>query len=248
MRIAVITDVHANSPALDAVVDDAKRAGAEVYWLLGDLVAMGPDPAGTAQRLRALDADVMIMGNTDRYVLRDELPIDHSHVADASPKLVYDLVETAASMAWTKGVLAASGDLAWLATGVARQRTLLPDGTAVLAVHASADLDQGPGINPSIEDAELAALFTGTDEPFVLGGHTHYTTDRTVGGRRFVNPGSVSNPHGPDKRARYALLDADADGHVVDLRAVDYDVDQTIAMIESSGIPGRTWLTDEYWR
>jgi predicted phosphodiesterase len=68
VSIAVLTDVHGNSLALDAVITDARGMGADRFWLLGDLVAMGPDPVGTVQRLPRLEPEFRITGNTDRYV------------------------------------------------------------------------------------------------------------------------------------------------------------------------------------
>ena len=68
VSIAILADVHGNSLALDAVITDARGVGADRFWLLGDQVAMGPDPVGTVQRLRRLDPEFRITGNTDRYV------------------------------------------------------------------------------------------------------------------------------------------------------------------------------------
>ena len=74
MTIAVLTDIHGNSVALDAVIADARAVGVTRWWLLGDLVAMGPDPVGTVARLGELGAEVRVTGNTDRYELTDSGP------------------------------------------------------------------------------------------------------------------------------------------------------------------------------
>ena len=67
MHIAVISDVHGNIAALDAVVSDA--GDVDAYWFLGDLVAHGPRPAECVRRVRALPGVVAVRGNTDRYTL-----------------------------------------------------------------------------------------------------------------------------------------------------------------------------------
>ena len=70
VHIAVISDVHGNLEALDAVLADA--SGADAYWFLGDLVAHGPRPAECVRRVRALPGLVAVRGNTDRYTLTSE--------------------------------------------------------------------------------------------------------------------------------------------------------------------------------
>lgn len=148
-------------------------------------------------------------------------------------------------LAWTRGALATSGDLEWLADSSPTHRCSLADGTTVLAVHASPTRDRRPGIGPGLDDSEL---FAGQHARLILGGHTHDVSDRTIGEQRYVNPGSVSNHSTADKRARYALIRDTPDGHHIVLRAVDYDVERTICMIESSGLPGADWLIKHFFR
>ena len=75
MRIALLSDIHGNSIALDAVLTDIEqRGGVDEHWVLGDIVALGPDPVGVLERLTVLPADVFVRGNTDRYVVTGERP------------------------------------------------------------------------------------------------------------------------------------------------------------------------------
>lgn len=244
--IAVLTDIHGNSVALDAAIDDARRAGAERWWLLGDLVAMGPDPVGTVTRLRKLNAEVRILGNTERYVLRGELPFAPTGELELTAALVDQMVETAASFAWTRGRLM-DDDLTWLADGVPAARRSLADGIEVLAVHASQVADDGPGISPEIVDVELAALFSDEDVDLIVAGHTHRVTDRSMRAQRFANPGSVSNHVEGERVAKYLLIDDVPDGHTLEFRRVEYDVDRVIEQIRSVGIPGERFLLDTYF-
>ena len=67
MRIALLSDIHGNSVALDAVLRDVQAQGnADEYWILGDLVAIGPDPIGVLERLSELEEAFYVRGNTDR--------------------------------------------------------------------------------------------------------------------------------------------------------------------------------------
>jgi len=69
MRIALLSDIHGNSLALDAVLADIATVGVDGYWILGDIVALGPDPVGVLQRLSTLQNCYFIRGNTDRYLV-----------------------------------------------------------------------------------------------------------------------------------------------------------------------------------
>ena len=75
MKIALLSDIHGNSVALDAVLEDIKaQGGVDNYWILGDLVALGPDPLGVLERLSALSDSQIVRGNTDRYVFSGDRP------------------------------------------------------------------------------------------------------------------------------------------------------------------------------
>jgi len=246
MPIGVLSDIHGNSVALDAVIADARSEGVDRWWLLGDLVAMGPDPVGTLQRLRSLDPEVRILGNTERYVLRDELPFPPTDELELTSKLVDQMVETAASFAWTKGSLDADA-MAWLAESAAEQEVTLADGTPCLAVHASAIRDDGPGVSPDSDDEALLALFPDLDADLVLAGHTHHLTDRMISGTRFVNPGSVSNHVTEVRRADYLVIHDRTAGHELEFRSVAYDIDRAIGALRTSALPGRGFVLGQYF-
>src|SRR5262245_8994923 len=116
MRVAIFSDVHGNSTALDAVIADATAAGVDAFWVVGDLVAYGPDPAGTASRLRKLPGARFVRGNTDRYVFDGELP---EIVRNGSAELAIVVAHT---LGWTRGVITASSDYDWLRSLPLEQR------------------------------------------------------------------------------------------------------------------------------
>jgi predicted phosphodiesterase len=247
MRLAILSDVHANPIALDAVLRDIEeRGGADEYWVLGDVVAMGFDPAAVLRRLTALPNARFVRGNTDRYVLTGQGATARGPLsvadAQANPDLVPSLVGIAQGLAWTHGYLSATGWIDWLAGLPLEQRLTLPDGTRLLGVHAAPGADDGPGVEPWATDDELRQMLVGCDADLVLVGHTHKPSDRTVGGVRVVNVGSVSLPPA-DRRASYARLDADGDGYRLSLRGVAYDTAAVIrAIYENHVFPNPDWL------
>lgn len=240
MRIALISDIHGNCVALDAVLADiAAQGGVDGYWLLGDLVAMGPDPAGVMQRLRTLPNQQAIRGNTDRWLtdVHTEFPLTPDEISRGAQNNESSLLELAYSMVWAQGALTASGDLEWIAKLPLEFRTVLPDGTRILCVHAAPGQDDGDGISPVMSDAQVAAAIAGADADVIFVGHTHWALDRTVNGVRVVNLGSVSLPVIPELRASYVLLAADEQGYRLNLRKVDYDRQRAIAQLQAQQHP-----------
>lgn len=239
MRIAIFSDVHGNPIALDAVLNDVARAGgADGYWVLGDLAALGPGPVAALERLNELPNALFVRGNTDRYVSQRLDPRQaHSQVAQ-SPQSAGLIVERVAMLAWTQGALFASGWMNWIAALELEQRVTLPDGTRVLLVHASPGNDDGDGIRPTMSDAQIADLIAGCNADLIFVGHTHWSLDRTVQGVRVVNLGSVSNQWAPDLRASYYLLQADETGYTLEHRRVEYDRADVLAQLQRIHHPG----------
>jgi predicted phosphodiesterase len=235
MRLALLSDVHGNPIALDAVLADIEvRGGADGYLVLGDLAAIGHDPVTVLERVSRLPNVLVTRGNTDRYILTGDRP--------AIPPPPGKEIEVAHSFAWTQGYVTGAGWFDWLERLPLEVRLDLPDGTRVLGVHAAPGLDEGPGINPVQTDREVRALLSDCGAELVLTGHTHWALDRTVDGVRAVNLGSVSNPWAPDLRASYVLLDAGAHGYTVHARRVAYDRQAVIDAIDASHHPTPGYL------
>ena len=244
-RIVILADVHGNTAALDAVLEDARRGGeSDAHLVLGDVAATGYDPAGSVERLAALPGVRFVIGNADRYALTGERPMRAPTLEDArgDPALLAQLLQTARSFAWTAGALAASGWLDWLAGLPLEQRLPLPDGTRLLAVHASPGLDDGPGIPPGLADGELAGMLAGCGAELVCVGHTHRALDRSAGGVRVVNPGSVGLPLDGDRRPAYAVLEAGVEGYTIEHRRVEYDRERAIAALRRVRHPATDFI------
>lgn len=245
MRIALLSDIHGNPIALEAVLADIDaQGGAAAYWVLGDLAAIGPAPVAVLEWLAGLPNARFVRGNTDRYTVTGERPPRAPTAADAQADAghLQTLLEIARSFAWTQGALAATGWLDWLADLPLEQRLVLPDGTRLLGVHASPGRDDDPGVPPDIDDGALRSLLHGCEADLVCVGHTHRPLDRLIDGIRVVNIGSVSNPFPPDLRASYVLLDADERGYRIEHRRADYDRGAVLAALERARHPATAFV------
>lgn len=122
------------------------------------------------------------------------------------------------------------------------QRLVLPDGSRVLGVHAALGLGDGEGIHPRLSEDVLRGLLKDSQADLIFVGHTHWAMDVTIDTTRLVNLGSVSLPFPPDLRAKYTLLEADANGYTLEPRLVDYDRAAVIAAIEQSRNPAGEFI------
>lgn len=243
MRVALLSDIHGNLVALEAVLADIERQGcADAFWVLGDLVALGPDPVGVLERLIALPNAIFTRGNTDRYVCTGARPQPTFAEVQTDLSLLPRMVQVAEQFAWTQGAVTAAGWSDWLDTLPLEFRFTLPDGTRFLGVHASPGTDDGCGIHPDLTDTELDSLLVGCDADLICVGHTHEPLQRRLDGYHVVNLGSVSNPLPPDLRASYVLLQADDSGYQITHRRVEYDRETIISQLEKIRHPGREFL------
>ncbi len=247
LQVALLSDIHGNLVALEAVLADiAQQGGVDAYWVLGDLVALGPDPVGVLERLTALPNVTFTRGNTDRYVCTGVRP--HPNLTDTQndPSLLPRLIEVNGQFAWTQGAVIATGWFDWLDVLPLEFRATLPDGTRFLGVHAAPGTDDGWGIHPDLTDTELRSLLADCDVDLICVGHTHEPLERRLDEYHVVNLGSVSNPLPPDLRASYVLLQADVSGFQIAHRRVEYDRELVIHQLEKMRHPGVQFLTRHF--
>ena len=242
MVIGLMSDLHGNRIAVEAVVNDGRSRGVTEWWVLGDLVAIGPEPVATLELVSELPGLRVTSGNTERYVLTSDRPPPTVDDVRDQPELLDVFRQVESTFSWTRGALAASGWTDWIAALPLETEAVLADGTRLLGVHASPGCDDGPGITPDRPEAELRAALADAAADIVCAGHTHRPTDRQIGAIRAVNLGSVSNPITDDLRAAYVVIHADRHGHRIEHRRVDYDRSAFLATLERSGHPAADYI------
>jgi predicted phosphodiesterase len=243
MRIALISDIHGNAIALDAVLADLESTGSvDQYWFLGDYVGLGSDPIGVLDRITKLPNASFTRGNTDRYTTTGDRPSPSFEQVTEDPELFPKLVEVARSFAWTQGIITSGGYYDWLNELPIEKRETLPDGTKVLGVHASPGRDDGGGFSERRTETELQQLFWSAEADRVFVGHTHQAIERDLGSIQLVNLGSVSNHTSPDTRSSYIILEATAEGHTVERRLVEYDNQAAIDHVRAVHHPAADYL------
>ncbi|MGZ4683617.1 MAG: metallophosphoesterase family protein [Acidimicrobiales bacterium] len=242
MTLGLVSDVHGNRLALEAVLADGAAQGVDAWWVLGDIVAIGPEPIATLELVADLPDVRVTSGNTDRYVVTRDRPPPHAADVRARPELLELFSSVEASFSWTRGAVAASGWLDWLGRLPLETRAELPDGTRLLGVHASPGRDDGEGLTPDRPERDLLEALRGAQADVVFAGHTHQPTDRRIGSVRAVNLGSVSNPITDDLRASYVVVHADRHGHRVEHRRVGYDHEELVRRLARSGHPEAEWI------
>jgi len=229
MRIAVLSDIHSNLVALDAVL--AAAGPVDAIWQLGDVVGYGPEPDAVVARLRDRGA-IGVRGN-------------HDAAACGGSEIDWFNPDARRAMEWTRAAIGPES-VAWLRA--------LPDRLSA----AGADLVHGSPREPLWEyvtsvplaRANLALL----EQPIGLHGHTHIpvafveddgridvvephdgSTLALRGRRALLNPGSVGQPRDGDPRAAYALVDPEAGS--ISWHRVQYDIDAVQAAMRAAGLP-----------
>jgi len=211
MLVGVISDVHANRVALDAVLADMPDVDALVC--AGDIVGYNPWPAECVDEL--LDREVpTVMGNHDRSVVnRSGYP--GNRMADAGIHHALDHLD--------------DDQLAWLGD-LPNERTCF--GGRVKVVHGHPD-DPNRYTYPALFSADMLE-----SEDVLVMGHTHVQAHEVYDEGVVMNPGSVGQPRDEDPRAAYAVLDLDA--LTVEERRVTYDIEAVVDAVRDAGLPEGT--------
>lgn len=242
-HIALLSDIHGNTLALERVLEDIEvHGGVDETWVLGDLAALGFDPVGAVRRLMSVPNTYFVRGNTDRILTTGERPGPSLDTLKIHPEKIDRALHLAAGFGWTAGALTCAGQMGWLAGLPLDFRRTLPDGTRLLAVHASPGTDDGTGLWAQMSADEMRPLLNGADADLVLVGHTHIPFDHRIDGVRVVNPGSLSNPFPPDLRAAYAILECTPKGIEIELRRVEYDIEAVIAATQRCKHPSADYI------
>jgi diadenosine tetraphosphatase ApaH/serine/threonine PP2A family protein phosphatase len=236
MRYLVLSDIHANLEALEAVLDAARQVPTDRLLVLGDLVGYGADPNAVVERIRSLQPHALIRGNHDKVASGVESAEGFNAVARSAIRWTYDTLT--------------DENRAWLAT--------LPTGPVVvddlLEICHGTPFDEDAYV---FDDLDALRALHAAQRPLCLFGHTHVqigyalsgdqftltTLDDarpmevhvTNGTRHLLNPGSVGQPRDGDPRAGFAV--ADTGRRTVTLFRIDYPIQQAQVRIRQEGLP-----------
>jgi len=230
-RIAILSDVHGNAVALEAVRKAIKKEKPDAILVAGDLVMNGPDPAGAIDALREMEADgaVIVQGNTDVAVADFDYAAAFPWMSDGVP----DAMQAAAE--WAHDAL---GDdrLDWLRRLPAERRLRLEE-TLVLVTHASPG-SQTAGFDQDLDASVTLERLSRTDARIIGCGHTHVPEIRDFGWKQIVNAGSAGYVFDGDPTASWALVALDGESVVAEIRRTEFDLMSVSNAISARGLPG----------
>jgi predicted phosphodiesterase len=231
MRVAVLCDIHAVLPALEAVLADVREADVDLIMLGGDVVP-GPMPRETLARLRALDTPMQsIHGNGELAVLAQIDASDPSEVSYWGTTAGSVLPEPYREwVRWTARQLP-PGDVSTLRRWPKTIRMRIDPIGEVLFCHGTPTSETDAFTRLTPEDV-LLPVFSGFEVSLVVCGHTHMQFDRMIGNTRVVNAGSVGMPFG-HTGAAWLLLGPD-----VQLRRTSYDLAAAAERVRATAFPG----------
>jgi putative phosphoesterase len=226
MRIAVLSDIHANLDALQAVWQDIEQQKPDAVYCLGDLVGYGAYPNEVIAFLQERQVPT-VLGNYDEGVGFD---LSECGCAYTRPD---DRLRGDQSLRWTQAKTGAEAKT-YLQT-LPLQIRLEERSPKLLLVHGSPrKVNEYIFEDRPVATFERIARLAGAD--VLLFGHTHLPYQKRVGATLFVNDGSVGKPKDGDPRACYALLELGRRTRV-EFRRVVYDVEAAVRAVETSGLP-----------
>ena len=274
-KVALLADIHGNSPALQAVMEDIQRQGCSHVFMLGDLIN-GVDPTGCAQLLRNRCAQaridlICLKGNAEAYLLTPDREALLGRPEPWNLEMIQLVQWFAAHLTYE--------DMEWIRSFhdfVLWQDACLvhdsPNDRLYPESWHNPDLEtkyqewfhHAPGLYPEMPEPEWQKLWAFMEAHHfaqVFCGHTHVPFYREYEGKRVCNPGSVGVPLDGDPRPSWLLVSGSADGlPEILFRRVDYDIARMHTLIDQTpdypdfAVPGRKeaykqWLsTGIYWK
>jgi predicted phosphodiesterase len=231
MRIAILSDIHGNLTAFEAVLADLQHFSPDLILHGGDLADAGVSPVEIVDRIRDLGWQGVV-GNTDEMLFRPE-SLEEFASQSSAPASIWTVIRQ--MVVGTRSMLGEER-IAWLGS-LPRVHVQAP----IALVHAS---PESLWVAPTAEatDAELESVYAPLGQPVVVYGHIHRPFVRRLtiskGQRTIANTGSVGLPYDGDRRASYLLLD----GANPTIRRVEYDVEKELESLSSCGLPYAGWI------
>jgi predicted phosphodiesterase len=231
LTIAVLSDIHGNLAALDAVLADIATRRPDRLWVAGDLLHGGPRPAEVVSRLQELEraGAHIVAGNTDvavtdadyaaAYPWLDEVPASHRDAAEWAHDQLDD-----AQLDWVRRLPI--------------ERRVWEGDTLALLVHASPG-SQTAGLPADLDPSTTVERVTRTEARVICCGHTHAADVRELGRKLIVNPGACGWSFDGDPAAGWALVTlTDGEAPTAELHRVSYDMQPVAEEISGRGLSG----------
>jgi putative phosphoesterase len=230
MRIAIISDVHGNLTALDAVLADLRQQRPDIVFHGGDLPYGGCNPSEVIDCI-AQEGWKGVLGNTDEILWSDAA---RAALEASAPKLKQLFKVLFESCAPATRKMIGQKRLEWLRSFPVEFRH-----EDLVLLHAGpGDIWRAP--MDTADDAELESTYKGLNAAIVVYCHIHRPFIRKVGGMTVCNSGSVGMPYDGDTRSSYLLID---DGRPA-IRRVAYDVEKEVGRLLASDYPFKEWLAE----
>ena len=224
-KIALLGDVHATLPALEAVLAHAHIQGVTAIWNIGDFLGYGAFPNEVVQRLRDEGA-LSILGNYDIKVLR--------FPAKGKKWRKNKLPEKYLAFQWAYNNL--SKENRRYLSALPEERRLELAGRRVLITHGSPASNE-EHLLPDTPEERLRELARMAEAEIIICGHSHRPFVRAVERVVFINTGSVGRPDDGDPRSCYALLEVEGGVFNVQHFRLEYDVSRAVAALRARGLP-----------
>ncbi len=230
-RVVVLSDIHGNVTALEAVRKAVNREKPDAVLVAGDLVMNGHDPAATVAILRDMERDgaIIVQGNTDIAVVDADYAAAFPWLQDG----VSDAIQAAAE--WAHDALD-DESLAWLRRLPAERRLRIGE-TMLLVTHASPG-SQTAGFDRDLDASATLERLSRTDARIICCGHTHIPEVRDFGWKQIVNAGSAGNVFDGDPTASWAVVTLDDETVTAEIRRTEFDTMIAATAISARGLPG----------
>jgi len=228
MRIAIVSDIHGNRTALEAVMADLRITAPDEVLFGGDLADSGSSPVDVLDCVRDRGWRG-VCGNTDDMLVRPE-SLEAFAAQSKAPPALWDAIRAIAAA--TREALGEER-LAWLS----RLPAALRQGDLAVVHARPGDCWRAPAA--AATEVQLEEIYRELGAQTVVYGHTHLPSVRRLSGtpQFLLNCGSAGLPYDGDPRASYLLLDED----VPTIRRVEYDMERELQLLAGCGLPGAAW-------
>lgn len=234
MKIAILSDIHANYQALEAVMEDIKKHACQKVLCLGDLAMAGPQPRMVIDFIQKQTNWKIIQGNTDKLIG------DFSKETVDKLKSIFPVMANAL----LDDVLYLEDDKKDYLKNLPSQMKLNIEGVKVLLVHGSPRRNN-EDILPNMPITEVEKIVEGVDADLIFCGHTHipcgYQTNKK---QTVVNVGSVGRPMTSEPKACYVIANFENGGFSIEHRLIDYDRETAASIMRARGFDGADKLAE----